>query len=423
MPWISARAARAWEFGARFARIAAVRILHLAQRVPYPPNRGDKITTWRDIEYLSRTHEVVSVAFAHDDGDRAAAAELRTRGFEVHTVDLDLRRAKLRALPLLLTKQPLTLGVYGSAKLQAIVDRLMPSIDVAIAFSSSMGAFLLPHVDTPRIQFVVELDSDKWAQYAPLTSWPLSLVYRREARCLLAFERRLCAAMDMNLLVTELELRIFEERIPNTVSCVMPNGVDLERFHPRANAPEAGHFVFTGVMDYFPNVDGCVWFAREILPRIRERCPDAHFTIVGSSPTPEVAALARLDGVTVTGFVPETCDFLARAAVAVAPLRIARGIQNKVLEAMAMGLAVVGTTHATQGVGGQTGRDYLVADDADTFAAACTRLLLAPADAAALGAQARVFVEQHYDWERVLAPLGELVLRIGAKEPGRPNLD
>ena len=388
-----------------------MRILYISQRVPFPPNRGDKITTWRGIEFLSRHHEVVSIAFAHNDADREAAEELRQRGFEVHTVDLDVARAKRRSVPLLLTKKPLTLGVYGSAELQALVDRLAPAADLLIGFSSSMGAFILPHTDKPRIQYIVELDSDKWAQYAAFTSFPMSWIYKREARRLLAFERELCSRVDMSVLVTALEQRIFEDSIPGAKSCVLRNGVDRELFHPRVNAPEAGHFVFTGVMDYFPNVDGCIWFAREILPLIRVRFPDAHFTIVGSGPTPEIEALAKLDGVAVTGFVPETRDYLARAAVAVAALRIARGIQNKVLEAMAMGLAVVGTTHATQGVEGQHSRDFLVADEADSFAAACIRLLASPADAAALGAQARAFVEEHYDWERVLLPLGELVER------------
>lgn len=392
-----------------------MRILYISQRVPFPPNRGDKITTWRNIEYLSREHEVVSIAFAHNDGDRDAAEELRGKGLEVHTVDLDLKRAKLASLPLFLTKKPLTLGVYGSAKLQAVVDKLAPGADLAIGYSSSMGAFILPHTNLPRIQYIVELDSDKWAQYAGFTKPPMKWVYAREAKRLLAFERELCAAVDMNVLVTDLEQEIFADRIGDAPSCVLRNGVDLELFNPRSNAPEPGHLVFTGVMDYFPNVDGCIWFAREILPLIRREHPEAHFTIVGSSPTPEILALARLDGVEVTGFVPETRDYLARAAVAVAPLRIARGIQNKVLEAMSMGLAVVGTTHATQGVAGTHGTDYLVADTAADFAAACSRLLSSPADAAALGAKARLFVEEHYDWERCLEPLGALVEKIAAR--------
>jgi len=386
-----------------------VRILYLSQRVPFPPNRGDKISTWRHIERLSADHEVVSLSFAHDDADREALGELARRGIEAHAVDLDTRRAKLKAAPLLLTSKPLTLGVFGSAEMTALVDRHAPDCDLLIGFSSSMGQYLLKYTEHPRIQFIVELDSDKWAQYAGFTKPPMKWVYAREAKTLLAFERKLCHAVDMSVLVTPLEGEIFRDRIPGAPCTVIRNGVDLEQFHPGENAPEAGHFVFTGVMDYFPNVDGCVWFAREILPLVRARHPEARFTIVGNHPTPEVRALGELEGVEVTGFVPSTSDYLARAAVAIAPLRIARGIQNKVLEAMAMGLAVVGTTHATQGVGAEDGDAYLVRDTAEAFAEACCALLDAPHEAAALGQRARAFVEAHFQWEDALVLLDDMV--------------
>lgn len=394
-----------------------MRILYLSQRVPYPPNRGDKITTWRNVSYLARQHEVTIGAFAHDDRDREAAETLRGMGFRVHAVDLDMGRAKLRSLPLFLTGRPLTLGVYGSRALQAVVDAEMPTTDLAMAYSSSMGAYLLPHEGKRRVQFVCELDSDKWAQYAGFTSFPMSWVYAREARTLLAFERELCGRTDMNTLVTPVEQDIFRERIPGAPNMVMRNGVDLEVFHPGDNAPEPGHLVFTGVMDYFPNVDGCVWFADEVLPELRKRHPEARFSIVGSSPSKEIRALASRPGVEVTGFVPETRDWLARAQLAVAPLRIARGIQNKVLEAMAMGLPVVGTTNATQGVEGEHGRDFLVADTARDLIETCDRMLADPATCAELGARARAFVEANYDWEEVLRPLGELVDELTGGTP------
>ena len=171
-------------------------------------------------------------------------------------------------------------------------------------------------------------------------------------------------------------------------------------------------------MDYFPNVDGCVWFAQEILPLIRAKVPQAHFTIVGSKPTPEVKALARLDGVEVTGYVDDTRDYLRRAAVSVAPLRVARGIQNKVLEALAMGLPTVGTTSATQGVEGTPGTDYLVADEGQAFADEVVRLLLDPAEGRALGDRARAFVEEKYRWDNCLSPLDEVLEGITNKAQG-----
>ena len=271
-----------------------------------------------------------------------------------------------------------------------------------------MGAFLAHH-DVPWVMHFAELDSDKWSQYAGRTGWPMSWVYRREARTLEAYERDLARRSAANVFCTPLEERIFQDRIPGFPSTVMRNGVDLEFFSPSPSTAEAGHLVFTGVMDYYPNVDGCVWFVNEILPRIREHHPDVRFSIVGSRPNAEVQRLATTPGVEVTGFVDDTRDWLRRASLAVAPLRIARGIQNTVLESLAMGLPTVGTTCATQGVSASAGEDYLVADDAEGFARAVVSLLDAPDRAGDLAREGRRFVEEHYDWERTLAPLEELL--------------
>jgi glycosyltransferase involved in cell wall biosynthesis len=193
---------------------------------------------------------------------------------------------------------------------------------------------------------------------------------------------------------------------------VLRNGIDLDYYRPTPELVEPGHIVFTGVMDYLPNVDGCVWFVAEVFPRLRERFGDVRFTIIGADPNAQVLALAREPGVTVTGFVDDTRDWLRRGVLSVAPLRIARGIQNKVLEAMAMGHPVVGTTSATQGVEGQDGRDYVVADTADELYQAVARLLENPDEGRALGQRGRKFVEEHYDWEAVFDPLDELVERL-----------
>jgi sugar transferase (PEP-CTERM/EpsH1 system associated) len=392
-----------------------VKILFLSQRVPYPPNRGDKITTWRLVERMKRAHDVRVVAFAHGDGDEEAAQSLRSKGIPTTTVRYHDKWKKLASLPLLATRTPLTLGVYGSRALQAHVDREIEGCDMAYAYSSSMGAFLEKHAGLPRVMHFGELDSDKWRQYAERGRFPSSWVYAREQRTLLEFERRIARSFTDSVLCTPLEQSIFREQIGAQVpSIVLRNGVDLQQFAPRSSASEPGLIVFTGVMNYFPNADGCIWFAEEILPLIRARVPDARFAVVGAHPTPAVERLARLPGVTVTGFVDDTRDWLGRASVAVAPLRIARGIQNKVLEAMAMGLPVVGTTCATQGVEGRDERDYLVRDDASSFADAVIGLLGDAARARDLGARARAFVEANYDWEVVFRPLDELLERCRA---------
>ena len=389
-----------------------MRILFLSQRVPYPPNRGDKITTWRLVERMRRSHEVTCVAFAHDDADVQAASQLCDRGIETIPIRIDLGRAKAAALPLLLTGKPMTLGVYGSSALQREVDRLAGRCDLAYAYSSSMGAFLEPHPRLLRVMHFAELDSDKWRQYGERAAWPASWVYVREHRTLLEFERRVAHAFDENVLCTPLEQRVFEREIPGAHSMVLRNGVDLAFYRPQPDRAEPAHLVFVGVMDYLPNIDGCEHFVREILPLVRAEFAGVRFAIVGSKPTPQVQALAREPGVTVTGFVDDPREWLARASVSVAPLRIARGIQNKVLEALAMGLPVVGTTSATQGIEGEPGRDFVLANSAREQADAICALLADATKARALGRRGREFVEANYDWEVVLQPLDQLLARL-----------
>jgi len=396
-----------------------LKILFLSQRVPYPPNRGDKITTWRLVERMRRAHEVVVIAFAHDAEDRRAARELRARGIE--TLDVPLRPwlARARSLPLLFGSKPLTLGVYRSPALQAEVDRRTGSVDLAYAYSSSMGAFFLEPPDAwrgvRRVMHFAELDSDKWRQYAERTRFPWSAIHRREARALSAFETALARSVDQNVFCTPLEEQLFRERIPGAPSTVIKNGVDLAHLAPSPGTAEPGHLVFVGVMDYYPNVEGCRWFAREILPRVRARVPHARLTIVGARPAGAVRTLARDPAVTVTGFVDDPRETLRRAAVSIAPLRIARGIQNKVLEAMAMGLPIVGTSAATRGTEGVPGRHFLVADDVEEQTRAVVELLTERERALELGRAARKFVEERYDWEAVLVPLDELLERMERK--------
>ncbi|HEV8112201.1 MAG TPA: TIGR03087 family PEP-CTERM/XrtA system glycosyltransferase [Planctomycetota bacterium] len=386
-----------------------MRILFLSQRVPYPPNRGDKITTWRLVDRMRRKHDVTCVAFAHDAVDLQAARELDAMG--IPTLPVRHRDAwkRIRSAPLLLSSSPLTLGVYGSRKLQSVVDRLMPQMDLAYAYSSSMGAFLEKHPAKPRIMHFGELDSDKWRQYSEFAGFPMRQVYARESRTLLEFERRIANAFTENVLCTPLEQRIFQEKIPGAPSVVLRNGVDLNYYRPGGTEPWPGHIVFTGVMNYFPNVDGCRFFVEEVFPLVRKEFPRARFTIVGAHPAPEIRRLGRTIGVSVTGYVHDTRKILRTAAVSVAPLRIARGIQNKVLEALSMGIPVVGTSAAVQGVDGVAGRDYLVGDDAETFAEAVCSLLRDPQSAHERGLRGRRFVEDTYDWEVVFRPLDALL--------------
>jgi polysaccharide biosynthesis protein PslH len=390
-----------------------LRILFLSQRVPYPPNRGDKITTWQLIERMARLHEVTVACFAHDDQELEDAKALGEKGFDVLAMPIDMRRRKFAALPRLLGNHSLTEGVFDSRELRDAIDKVVGDHDVAYAYSSSMGAYLVKH-DIPWTMHFAELDSDKWKQYAEKKRFPASWVYKREWRTLETYETMLAARTHQNVFCTPLEEAIFQERIPGRPSMVIRNGVDLSQYQPAPEAAEPGHLVFTGVMDYYPNVDGCQHFVKEVLPRVRSEFPDATFSIVGSRPNDAVKKLADTPGVTVTGFVDSTADWMRRAQIAVAPLRVARGIQNKVLEAMAMGLPVVGTTCATQGVGAQHSIHYVVADDPREQSAAIRQMMRDPSIGQKIGAAARKHVEANYDWDRALDPLDTLLDQMSA---------
>ncbi|MFO0726760.1 MAG: TIGR03087 family PEP-CTERM/XrtA system glycosyltransferase [Myxococcota bacterium] len=396
-----------------------MRVLFLSQRVPYPPNRGDKILTWRLVERLGRKNDVTIIAFSHGEDDEAGALELRKKGYSIVTIPYDQRLGMLRAGPRLLRGEALTLGVYGSRRLAQEVERRAGSTELMFGFSSSMGAFMLPYQRHARVMHFCELDSDKWRQYAEREPWPKRWVYRREHQTLLKFERQLAEAMDENIVCTPLEQRIFSGEIPNASVTVVQNGVDLAYFSPSEGTRVPRELVFTGVMNYLPNVDGCLFFVREVLPELRQRWPDLHFTIVGAHPTDEVKALGEVPGVSVTGFVKDVRDYLRKASISVAPLRIARGIQNKALEAMAMGLPVVGTTSATQGIAGTDGQHYLVADGKEALVAAVSKLLEDEEAARALGRRARAYVEEHHDWERSFARIDDIVAEAPRRRDAR----
>jgi sugar transferase (PEP-CTERM/EpsH1 system associated) len=282
-------------------------------------------------------------------------------------------------------------------------------------FSSAMAQYVanLPGVRT--VVDFVDVDSAKWEEYGRARRWPLSRIYRREGDRLLSYERAVARAADASVFVTVAEADLFLRKAPECAGRVWSaqNGVDTGYFAPDAARPspfaaDEDPIVFTGAMDYWPNVDAVCWFAHEVLPAIRAVRPAARFHIVGMQPAPTVQALARLPGVAVTGRVPDVRPYLAHARVVVAPLRVARGIQNKVLEAMAMARPVVATSCAAEGLTARPGVDLAIADDPADFAARALATM-EPAEADRLGAAARARVMADYDWAANLAPFARLI--------------
>jgi polysaccharide biosynthesis protein PslH len=395
-------------------------ILYLVHRMPYPPDKGDKVRSYHLLQHLVQRHRVHLGTFIDDPADAAHLPALQRLCASVHAVPLNTRAARLASLRGLATGEALTLPYYRHAGLQAWVRDKAPAVDAAVLFSSCMAQYTRALPPARVLLDMVDVDSAKWAEYAPRHRWPLGWLYRREARRLLAWEREAAASARHTFLATTREAELFHRLAPECAAQVsgMDNGVDATFFAPDAaraspfTAHDAAHdaaheqaVVFTGAMDYWPNIDAVSWFATEVLPLLHRTRPGLRFFIVGRSPAPAVQALAG-PHVVVTGTVPDVRPYLQHAAVVVAPLRLARGIQNKVLEAMAMARPVVAAEACAAPLQAEPGRELLVArDDAAEFAAAVGSLLADPARAAAVGRAGRERVLASYEWAAHLRQL------------------
>ena len=402
-------------------------LLFLSHRLPYPPNKGEKIRAWHVLRRLSESHRIHLGTLTDNAEDQRHRGDLdeycATIGcFRVHP---DLQKA--RALVQLRRGQPLTVDFFHSRKLMNWVDQTMAhcAIKRVFVFSSGMGSYVSQYRECARVLDMVDVDSEKWRAYSFKHGWPLRSLYRREADALLCFERQLVSDFDLTFFVSEAEARRFVDLAPECRDRVqwLENGVDLETFSPAAafESPyddSAQHIVFTGTMDYWPNVDAVSYFVESVFPIVQQYRPAVQFHIVGANPSRTVLQLGKTAGVDVTGRVKDVRPFLAHADVAVAPLRIARGIQNKVLEAMAMGCPTVLTSDALEGIHALPGRDLLLGDAPEEMATAIVEIL--EGRHTGLGASARKAVERHHCWVHTLAGLDCLFQSSCTKaaEPG-----
>lgn len=393
-------------------------LLFLVHRIPYPPNKGDKIRSFNMLKHLEKNYRVHVGAFVDDPADWQYEGALQSLCGELRLLALKPRYRRFFSLKGLFTGQPLTLPYYESVAMQAWVDGLLVrrAIDAVVVFSSPMGQFLEKHDRAGRRLVVdfVDVDSEKWMQYSRSKSWPWSWLYGREGRTLLAYERSLAALFDASVFVSDEECALFQRLAPEVKErCVgICNGVDTEYFSPERDYPnpyeKAGPIlVFTGAMDYWANVDAVRWFVETLFPVLRAQVPAVEFHIVGARPGSVVRALAANDGVRVTGAVRDIRPYLAHATAAVAPMRIARGIQNKVLEAMAMGLPVVASMEAAEGIKAKPHVELLVASSPVEFQDYAVRLLAG--DYPDMGRLARRCVCGHYGWEQNLQRLDTLL--------------
>jgi len=400
-------------------------VLYLTHRMPFPPDKGDKITSFNFLRHLATRHRVHLGCFVDSEADWQHVDEMKRYCASMKLVGIKPGLRKLMSARALLMGASITEVYHRSSELQAWVDETAAQhrIRLGLAYCSAMAPYLsgARHAAMRRVANYADVDSEKWVAYAQTQSGPMTWVYRREARTLLALERRMSARYDITSFVSDADAQLYRELAPEVAGKVrvIPNGVDTVYFSPDLafDSPfEAGTqaIVFTGAMDYWPNADAVVWFANEVFPSIRAQVPQAQFWIVGSNPAPEVRRLATLQGVQVTGRVPDVRPYLAHAGAVVAPLRVARGVQNKVLEAYAMAKNVVLTRASANGLQPTAFSAEQIGDET----ADQVRLVLAALQRPNRFEAARDYVMQRYSWQYTFQCL-DAALTLGDDKPNR----
>ncbi len=412
-------------------------ILFLAHRIPYPPDKGDKIRSFHTIKYLSKSNNLFLGATLDQKSDMKYVSGLRQYCSEIHAVFF---KKKVKLLRSMASNLSLSVANFYDTSLQVYVDKTLREkrIDVVICFCSPMAEYIFRTPlfkegrmgDIKLVMDYVDLDSDKWSQYASYSKFPLNILYRMEQRRLFRYETQVNRVFDHSVFISDREVTTFKKQYAEARSVhVISNGVDSNYFSPKLRdtsslSIENGgainkvsrrtsnmnpSLVFTGVMDYFANEDGVRWFCNCVLHRIRSQIPAVQFYIVGNRPTKMVQRLSMVEGVIVTGFVDDIREFYWLANVCVAPLRIARGLQNKVLEAMATGNAVVATTNARDGIIAHEKIDIITADDEKTFAQEVVSLLRDEERRREMGLRAVENIKENYSWDANLRKFDRLI--------------
>jgi sugar transferase (PEP-CTERM/EpsH1 system associated) len=392
-----------------------MKILFLVHRIPFPPDKGEKIRAFHELKFLGARHTVDLYCFADSEEEARQQTGLREFCRRIYVETRSGIKKVAGAARSYLRREPLSCGFFFSRKFEAEIHRALATenYDVIFVYCSSMAQYVPWPLATPVVMDFVDIDSAKWSQYAKRSRPPLSWLYEREARTLAAYEEKWARVSSSTMVTTRQEAALLRgEGIPPIE--VVSNGVEIPAAREAA-VPEAirafePFALFVGTMDYLPNIDAVEFFAEEILPRIREHHPELSFLIVGRNPTKRVRKLAKKPGVIVTGTVPDVEVYLANCAAVVAPFRIAQGIQNKVLEGLAACKPIVSTSGPAAAIGAKHGETLLVADTAKDFASAVVALLEDPALCCRFSNGAD-FVRKNFSWHENLNHLEQLLLQ------------
>jgi polysaccharide biosynthesis protein PslH len=386
-------------------------VLYLTHRVPYPPDKGDRIRNFHILRSLAQHASVHLLCLADEPVSSDTHAVLRRLCKRVGIVPVSRLGRWARALGSMVRGQAITQGAFHVPELSRTLDEWANEtlFHAALASASSMGPYLERLRYVPVFVDLMDVDSQKWFDYAPRRAWPFSALFRMEGRRMRDLEINLAYWTHGLILTTEAETDIFRSFCPTPNIHAVTNGVDLDYYQPTPSDDEDG-CIFVGALDYFPNVDAALWFGREVWPEIRRTRPEARFTLVGRRPVPAIRKLAEnTPGICLAADVPDVRVYLRQAAAVLVPLRIARGVQNKILEALAAGKAVIASPQALAGVRARPDRDLLCASSSAEWIEAIDRVLDDAPLRRRLGNAGRAFVEKHHDWQRCLEPLTDLL--------------
>jgi sugar transferase (PEP-CTERM/EpsH1 system associated) len=388
-------------------------LLYLVHRVPYPPDKGDRIRAYHVLRKLTQFARVHLACLADEPVPEETRSVLANLCARLAIQPLAGGWRKLRMLAALASGRTVTEGAFESPRLRAVVQEWARTTPFAAAVASASS--MVPYLRLPGLAKVaavvdlVDVDSEKWLDYAAESRGPAAWLYRLEAHRLRRLEQDLPRWARAVTLVSEAEADLYRRFCASGRVEAISNGVDLEYFHPRQVPAEQG-LVFTGALDYRPNIDGVCWFCQEIWPKVRAACPDLIVSLIGRNPVRAVQRLGCLPGVEVVGPVPDVRPHVAAAAAVIAPLRIARGIQNKVLEALAMAKAVIVSPQALEGLQARPGIHLLSAVSPAEWIDAIHNLLSNAARRQALGREGRRYVEEQHSWDQRLQPFEALLV-------------
>jgi len=391
-----------------------MKILYVCHRFPFPPKRGGKIRPFNMIRHLTAAGHgvtVCSLVRSPEEAEEARGIASHCAGFEMAPVSGPVQALRMVArLPL---QTPSSMGFFYSPVLAGRVRRLLATQrwDLIFVHCSSVAQYVEHVSDVPKLLDFGDMDSQKWLEYANYKPFPLSLGYRLEGTKMLAAEKRLARRFDLCTATTRAEWETLEHYRTGVATDWFPNGVDADYFSPVDEPYEPETISFIGRMDYYPNQECMTRFCQDVWPQLKARRPGMKLLIVGADPSPAMRRLGEFDGVTVTGSVPDVRPYIRRSALMVAPLAIARGTQNKILEAMAMGVPVVTSSAAAGGVDAEADTHFLVADTPQQIADAILRVVEDPQLRERLALAGRQRMLDQHAWPHSMRRLDQIIDR------------